>query len=62
MVGTSPKKFASIIRFNAVLEDISTTKSLSEICYENHFFDQAHFIKDFKQFTGETPEKFKRFL
>ena len=62
VVGTSPKKFASIIRFNAVLEDISTTKSLSEICYENHFFDQAHFIKDFKQFTGETPEKFKRFL
>lgn len=62
VVGTSPKKFATIIRFNSVLEEMNTTKSLSEICYENHFFDQAHFIKDFKQFTGETPEKFKRFL
>lgn len=62
MVGTTPKKFASIIRFHSVLEDLEKTKSLTEICYENNFFDQAHFIKDFKQFTGDTPENFKRFL
>jgi len=62
VVGTSPKKFASIIRFNAVLDNLNGTKSLTEICYENNFFDQAHFIKNFKQFTGDTPEQFKRFL
>lgn len=62
VVGTTPKKFASIVRFNAVLDNLNNTKSLTEICYENHFFDQAHFIKDFKQFTGDTPENFKRFL
>lgn len=62
VVGTSPKKFASIVRFNAVLNNLNTTKSLAQLCYENNFFDQAHFIKDFKQFTGETPENFKRFL
>jgi len=62
IVGTTPKKFASIIRFNSVLSNLSNTKSLTEICYENNFFDQAHFIKDFKQFTGDTPENFKRFL
>lgn len=62
VVGTTPKKFASIIRFNTVLDHLKHTKSLTEICYENHFFDQAHFIKDFKQFTGTTPENFKRFL
>ena len=61
-VGTTAKKFASIVRFNAVLDDLDNTKSLTEICYENNFFDQAHFIKDFKQFTGDTPENFKRFL
>ncbi|HEY1045346.1 MAG TPA: helix-turn-helix domain-containing protein [Bacteroidia bacterium] len=60
-VGTSPKKFASIVRFNTVLDQMNQSKSLIEICYENNFFDQAHFIKDFKQYTGETPEKFKRF-
>jgi len=62
IVGTTPKKFASIIRFNAVLSAMGETKSLIEICYENKFFDQAHFIKDFKQFTGSTPERFGRFL
>ena len=62
VVGTTAKKFASIVRFNAVLDNLSNTKSLTEICYENNFFDQAHFIKDFKQFTGDTPEHFKRFL
>ncbi|CAM3495357.1 helix-turn-helix domain-containing protein [Aquirufa ecclesiirivi] len=61
LVGTSAKKFASIIRFNSVLDSLEESKSLTEICYENHFFDQAHFIKDFKQFTGDTPEHFKRF-
>ena len=62
VVGTTAKKFASIFRFNAVLDNLNHTKSLTEICYENNFFDQAHFIKDFKQFTGDTPENFKRFL
>jgi len=62
VVGTTAKKFASIVRFNAVLDNLNDTKSLTEICYENNFFDQAHFIKDFKQFTGDTPENFKRFL
>jgi AraC-like DNA-binding protein len=62
VVGTTAKKFASIVRFNAVLDNLNNTKSLTEICYENNFFDQAHFIKNFKQFTGDTPENFKRFL
>lgn len=62
VVGTTPKKFASIVRFNTVLANLTETKTLTEICYENNFFDQAHFIKDFKQFTGDTPENFKRFL
>lgn len=62
IVGTSSKKFASIVRFNAVLNNLSSTKSLTDLCYEYNFFDQAHFIKDFKQYTGDTPENFKRFL
>lgn len=59
LVGTSPKKFASIVRFNTVLNQINNIKSLTDICYENNFFDQAHFIKDFKKYTDDTPENFK---
>lgn len=62
VVGTTAKKFASIVRFNTVLNNLNKAKTLTEICYENNFFDQAHFIKDFKQFTGDTPVNFKRFL
>lgn len=62
VVGTSPKKFASIVRFNSILNNLKNSKSLIEISYENNYFDQSHFIKDFQKFTGETPEKFKRFL
>ncbi len=61
-VGTTPKKYTSIIRFHTALTQLKEAKSLTEICYENNFFDLAHFIKDFKQFTGCTPENFKRLL
>jgi AraC-like DNA-binding protein len=62
IVGSSPKKFASIVRLNAVIEQLTDPGRLTGISYENNFFDQAHFIKDFKQFTGSTPENFRRFL
>ena len=52
-----------------ILYDANNDKELikdrckaKDICFEYNFFDQAHFIKDFKQFTGDTPEHFKRFL
>jgi AraC-like DNA-binding protein len=56
IVGASPKKFASIVRFNALLKDYSPEKTFTELGYEAGYFDQAHFIHDFKIFTGETPE------
>jgi len=58
VVGTSPKKFASIVRFKNVVRDYNAKSSLTELGYEAGFYDQAHFIKEFKSFTGETPEKF----
>ena len=62
IVGTSPKKFASLIRFNMVLESLHNSQSLTEVAYQNYFYDQAHFIKSFKQYTGATPETFRQFI
>lgn len=62
LVGSTPKKFASIVRFNTALNNLNNAKSLTDICYEYNFFDQAHFIKDFKRYTSDTPENFRRFL
>jgi AraC-like DNA-binding protein len=57
-VGTSPKKFASIVRLKNTIQNYNTNASLTELSYEAGFYDQAHFIKEFKNFAGETPEKF----
>ena len=62
VVGATPKKFATVVRLHAVLNSITDTRSLIEICYEHNFFDQSHFIKDFQQFTGESPETYRNKL
>lgn len=59
-VGTSPKKFASIVRFNHILASMDGSLPVSDLLYETHFFDQAHFIREFKRFTGQPPETFRR--
>jgi AraC-like DNA-binding protein len=61
IVGASPKKFASIVRLRNVIYIASNETSMTRLGLEAGYFDQAHFIKDFKSFTGVTPERyFKR--
>jgi AraC-like DNA-binding protein len=57
-VGTSPKKFAGIVRLKNAIRDYDPSGSLTGLAYEAGFYDQAHFIKEFKTFTGDTPEEF----
>ncbi len=52
-IGDSPKTFSNIVRFQHIL---------SAKAYHNHsfldtYYDQAHFIKSFKTFYGDTPSK-----
>lgn len=58
MIGASPKKFASIVRMKNAIAQYQPGDSLTGLGYEAGFYDQAHFIKEFKTFTGETPESF----
>lgn len=60
VIGMSPKQLAKIIRLQATLKMMEEQRfnSLTELAYENGYFDQAHFIKDFKEFTGVTPSEF----
>mgnify|MGYP002777099159 CR=1 FL=1 len=59
-IGLSPKQLAKIIRIQAALKTLLVKKvaSFTELAYENEYFDQAHFIKEFKEFTGLTPKDF----
>lgn len=61
-VGLSAKNLSSIVRFMqfygqwARKPDYSFTK---DFMYR-HFYDQAHFIKEFKRFTGHSPLRFSK--
>lgn len=58
LVGTSPKKFSSIVRFKNTVNSYDPQASLTDLSYEAGYYDQAHFIKEFKKFTGDTPHSF----
>ncbi|QOD60251.1 AraC family transcriptional regulator [Polaribacter haliotis] len=59
-IGLSPKQLSKTIRIQTTLKTLlnNKVKSLTDLAYENEYFDQAHFIKDFKEFTGVTPKEF----
>lgn len=58
--GLSPKQLSKIIRLQTTLKTLlnKDVNKLTDLAYENQYFDQAHFIKDFKEFTGFTPKEF----
>jgi AraC-like DNA-binding protein len=59
-IGISPKQLSKAIRLQATLNLLLNKKSetLTDIAYENDYFDQNHFIKDFKDLVGVTPKEY----
>jgi len=56
VVGTSPKQFSSIIRMGSIIK--SSEHRIADIVFNARYFDQPHFNRDFKLFTGQTPTDF----
>jgi AraC-like DNA-binding protein len=56
-VGLTPKLFARVRRFQRVLQQIRTGAEFSwaDMAAACGYFDQAHFIHDFKEFSGINP-------
>ncbi|WP_308379193.1 helix-turn-helix transcriptional regulator [Parapedobacter tibetensis] len=59
-IGLSPKQLSKTIRLQATLKLLVNKQftSFTALAYEGEYYDQAHFIKDFKEFTGFTPKEF----
>lgn len=58
-VGISPNLYAKVIRFlNAINNYQSDSESLTELSLKLGYYDQSHFIRDFKRFTGLTPRQY----
>lgn len=58
--GMPPKHIQKIIRFNETLQTISAApvENWCHIAYNNGYADQSHFIRNFKSFSGYTPDEY----
>ncbi|MBK7705427.1 MAG: helix-turn-helix transcriptional regulator [Acidobacteria bacterium] len=61
-VGITPKRYLKIMRFQKTIELIENQRVVdwSDIAHGAGFFDQSHFIHDFKTFSGFTPDDYAR--
>jgi AraC-like DNA-binding protein len=53
-IGLSPKQVERIVRFQKALQ---TMRATGVITFDD-YYDQAHFIREFREFTGMTPTAF----
>ena len=59
-VGVPPKQYLKIARFQKAIKTIEKNQPIqwSGIAMDSGFYDQAHFINDFKAFSGFTPNEY----
>ncbi len=59
-VGISPKVYSRIVRFQSGLQALRKNdfRTLTEVAYQKEFFDQSHFIREFRTFTGMNPKQY----
>ncbi|WP_055667283.1 helix-turn-helix domain-containing protein [Desnuesiella massiliensis] len=57
IIGISPKTFCRIVRFQNTLYSINASNMVDwlDIAIDNGYYDQSHFIKEFKEFVGQVP-------
>ena len=59
-IGLNPKTLCAIIRFQYVFQALAKNPgSLKGKLFYDIYYDQSHFIKEFKRFTGMAPAKFE---
>lgn len=61
-VGLTPKIYSRVARFRQVVASLdgSDNADWADVALSCGYFDQAHFIHDFKEFSGVTPSAYLR--
>ena len=59
-VGVSASTYFTLNRFHVSTNQLlyNNFHKFSDLAFDNGYFDQMHFIRDFKRFTGNTPKSF----
>lgn len=57
-IGKPPSEYHKIYRFRKALLEYKKNKNLTKLSHSSLFYDQSHFIKDFKALTKVNPGKF----
>jgi AraC-like DNA-binding protein len=60
-IGSSPKQFCYVVRIKSIINQKQDNQNLIDRAFDAGYFDQPHFNKDFKLFTGQTPSEFFKF-
>ena len=59
LAGLNPKLYSRVARFQAATQHkFAGERDLTEIAYACGYYDQSHFINDFRQFSGYTPKEY----
>jgi AraC-like DNA-binding protein len=59
-VGVSPKRYATLRRFERAVALLGGASSLAQVAHEAGYYDQSHFIRDFRRLVGTSPGKYLR--
>jgi AraC-like DNA-binding protein len=62
-LGMTPKRFARLVRFDRLLRHLRTGRDGRDwtiAALDHGYYDQAHFVREFRAFTGLTPGELRR--
>lgn len=59
-IGVNPKAFCRVRRFQRILESVHRAREVHwvRVALDSGYYDQAHFIHDFREFSGLTPTQY----
>ncbi|WP_299228244.1 helix-turn-helix domain-containing protein [uncultured Psychroserpens sp.] len=60
-IGINPKKLSRVIRFHYALQALHSHNDKG-FYLDYGYYDQAHFIKEFNEFTGNSPERYLKIV
>lgn len=57
-----PHAFQTMLRINYAKKELGKNRQTAEIALDAGFYDQSHFIKVFKSYTGVTPDRYQKLI